>query len=224
MDVDQSLRARRLAAQRLTPATACKSAEEAALAVIGVQAQDLRAAALALRSRVPGLTRSTISPAHVDSPRHRAPDRDIRSPVAARAIRQAKCPRVRSAALSAVASPKRSTQCAGTSSSSAQSSPATALRCCARSLSAATRRFSRVRSTHSFRGFQRRASSSPTRSACCTSRPAPGGRPRRGACDPWRPLPRRLWPVQRIRPREVVLAAHHTGAAGARTRRAAERH
>jgi hypothetical protein len=60
MDVDQSLRTRRLVAQRLTPATACKSAEEAALAVIGVQAQDLRAAALALRSRVPGLTRSAV--------------------------------------------------------------------------------------------------------------------------------------------------------------------
>ena len=49
MDVDQSLRARRLAAQRLTPETACKSAEDAALAVIGVQAQDLRAAVLAPR-------------------------------------------------------------------------------------------------------------------------------------------------------------------------------
>jgi hypothetical protein len=63
MDVDQSLRARRLAAQRLTPGTACKGAEEAALAVIGVQAQDVRAAALALRSRVPGLTRSAIGAA-----------------------------------------------------------------------------------------------------------------------------------------------------------------
>ena len=60
MDADERLRAGRLAAQRLTPATACKSAEEAALAVIGVQAQDLRAAALALRSRVPGLTRSAV--------------------------------------------------------------------------------------------------------------------------------------------------------------------
>ena len=60
MDTDERLRAGRLAAQRLTPATACKSAEEAALAVIGVQAQDLRAAALALRSRVPGLTRSAV--------------------------------------------------------------------------------------------------------------------------------------------------------------------
>jgi Winged helix DNA-binding domain len=35
-------------------------AEEAALAVIGIQAQDLRAAALALRSRVPGLTRGAV--------------------------------------------------------------------------------------------------------------------------------------------------------------------
>jgi len=54
------LRRARLAAQRLTPATACASADEAARAVIGVQAQDLRAAALALRSRVPGLTRGAV--------------------------------------------------------------------------------------------------------------------------------------------------------------------
>lgn len=60
MDSEQRLRGARLAAQRLTPASACASAEEAALAVIGVQAQDLRAAALALRSRVPGLTRGAI--------------------------------------------------------------------------------------------------------------------------------------------------------------------
>ena len=60
MDSDERLRRARLAAQRLTPATACSSAEEAARAVIGVQAQDLRAAALALRSRVPGLTRSAV--------------------------------------------------------------------------------------------------------------------------------------------------------------------
>jgi Winged helix DNA-binding domain len=60
VDADEHLRAGRLAAQRLTPTTACTSAEEAALAVIGVQAQDLRAAALALRSRVPGLTRSAV--------------------------------------------------------------------------------------------------------------------------------------------------------------------
>lgn len=63
MDADERLRRARLAAQRLTPATACASAEQAALAVIGVQAQDLRAAALALRSRVPGLTRSAIGAA-----------------------------------------------------------------------------------------------------------------------------------------------------------------
>lgn len=59
----ERLRRARLAAQRLTPATACASAEEAAQAVIGVQAQDLRAAALALRSRVPGLARSSIDSA-----------------------------------------------------------------------------------------------------------------------------------------------------------------
>ncbi len=60
MDADERLRRARLAAQRLTPATACASAEEAALAVIGVQAQNLRAAGLALRARVPGLTRGAV--------------------------------------------------------------------------------------------------------------------------------------------------------------------
>src|SRR5436305_9048011 len=60
MNRDERLRRGRLAAQRLTPVTACSSAEEAARAVIGVQAQDLRAAALALRSRVPGLTRGAV--------------------------------------------------------------------------------------------------------------------------------------------------------------------
>jgi hypothetical protein len=84
MDADERLRAGRLAEQRLTPATTCKSAEEAALAVIGVQAQDLRAVALALRSRVPGLTRCAVprrtAAAHMNGPRHRAPDRGIRSP------------------------------------------------------------------------------------------------------------------------------------------------
>jgi hypothetical protein len=60
MGSDARLRGARLAAQRLTPATACTSAEEAALAVIGIQAQDLRAATLALRSRVPGLTRGAV--------------------------------------------------------------------------------------------------------------------------------------------------------------------
>jgi hypothetical protein len=60
MDADERLRRARLAAQRLTPATACATAEEAALAVIGIQAQDLRAAGLALRSRVSGLTRGAV--------------------------------------------------------------------------------------------------------------------------------------------------------------------
>jgi hypothetical protein len=60
MDADERLRRTRLAAQRLLPETACTSAEEAARAVIGVQAQDLRAAQLALRSRVPGLTRAAV--------------------------------------------------------------------------------------------------------------------------------------------------------------------
>ncbi len=60
MDAVERLRRARLAAQRLTPQTACSSAEDAARAVIGVQAQDLRAAQLALRSRVPGLTRGAV--------------------------------------------------------------------------------------------------------------------------------------------------------------------
>jgi hypothetical protein len=55
MDAEEQLRRARLVGQRLTPPAACRTAEEAALAVIGVQAQDLRAAALALRVRVPGL-------------------------------------------------------------------------------------------------------------------------------------------------------------------------
>jgi len=42
----------------LAPGTAAPSAEEAAAAVCGVQAQDVRAAALALRCRGPGLTRA----------------------------------------------------------------------------------------------------------------------------------------------------------------------
>ncbi len=60
MNTAERLRRARLAAQRLTPQTACTSAEEAARAVIGVQAQDLRAVQLALRSRVPGLTRGAV--------------------------------------------------------------------------------------------------------------------------------------------------------------------
>jgi hypothetical protein len=57
---DERLRRLRLAAQRLTPATAAADVRAAARAVVGIQAQDVRAAALALRSRVPGLRRADI--------------------------------------------------------------------------------------------------------------------------------------------------------------------
>jgi hypothetical protein len=55
----EELRRRRLAAQRLSVPAA--SALDAARAVVGVQAQDLRAAGLALRSRVPGLVRADLA-------------------------------------------------------------------------------------------------------------------------------------------------------------------
>src|SRR6266568_1122225 len=58
---DERLRRLRLAAQRLTPATAAADAAAAARAVVGVQAQDVRAASLALRSRVPGLRRAGVN-------------------------------------------------------------------------------------------------------------------------------------------------------------------
>ena len=57
---DERLRRLRLAAQRLTPPTAAADARAAARAVVGVQAQDVRAAGLALRSRVPGLRRADL--------------------------------------------------------------------------------------------------------------------------------------------------------------------
>jgi len=57
---DDRLRRLRLAAQRLTPATAAADVSAAARAVVGVQAQDVRAAGLALRSRVPGLRRADV--------------------------------------------------------------------------------------------------------------------------------------------------------------------
>lgn len=50
----------RLAAQRLAPETAAADAVAAASAVLGIQAQDVRAAGLALRSRVPGVDRAAI--------------------------------------------------------------------------------------------------------------------------------------------------------------------
>ncbi|HEX4661391.1 MAG TPA: crosslink repair DNA glycosylase YcaQ family protein [Streptosporangiaceae bacterium] len=57
---DERLRRYRLAAQRLTPPTAAADAADAARAVIGIQAQDVRAAGLALGSRVPGLRRADV--------------------------------------------------------------------------------------------------------------------------------------------------------------------
>lgn len=56
----ERLRRLRLAAQRLSPVAAADSAVEAAAAVCGIQAQDVRASGLALRSRVPGLERAAI--------------------------------------------------------------------------------------------------------------------------------------------------------------------
>lgn len=170
MDVDQSLRARRLAAQRLTPATACKSAEEAALAVIGVQAQDLRAAALALRSRVPGLTRSAISAAPllrtwtVRGTVHliAASDRPwLHALFAKRNVRTFGARFERFGIAEEVNAMRQDVVelCAELPRDRPSLLAA---------LVEATPRFSRVRSTHSFRGFQRRASSSPTRPVCCT--------------------------------------------------------
>jgi Winged helix DNA-binding domain len=60
MPDDERLRRLRLAAQRLTPATAAAGVAAAARAVVGVQAQHVRAAGLALRSRVPGLRRADV--------------------------------------------------------------------------------------------------------------------------------------------------------------------
>lgn len=57
------LRRLRLAAQRLTPARAAADGREAARAVVGVQAQSVHAAGLALRSRVPGLERAALNKA-----------------------------------------------------------------------------------------------------------------------------------------------------------------
>jgi hypothetical protein len=57
---DTLLRRHRLAAQRLTAETAAAGVVDAASAVVGIQAQDVRAAGLALRSRVPGLTRADV--------------------------------------------------------------------------------------------------------------------------------------------------------------------
>jgi hypothetical protein len=57
---DDRVRRLRLAAQRLTPQTAERDVRAAVRAVVGIQAQELRAARLALRSRVPGLARADV--------------------------------------------------------------------------------------------------------------------------------------------------------------------
>ena len=59
------LRRYRIAAQRLTAETAAATVDEAARAVCGIQAQDIRASHLALRSRVPGLARDDVANADV---------------------------------------------------------------------------------------------------------------------------------------------------------------
>jgi hypothetical protein len=59
------LRRLRLAAQCLTPEAAAASPVAAAEAVCGVQAQDVRASRLALRSRVPGLERAEVDRAEL---------------------------------------------------------------------------------------------------------------------------------------------------------------
>ena len=60
---DDLLRRRRLAAQRLTDGAAASSPADAARAVLGIQAQDVRAAGLAIRARTPGVTREQIAAA-----------------------------------------------------------------------------------------------------------------------------------------------------------------
>jgi Winged helix DNA-binding domain len=60
---DSRLRRLRLAAQRLAPESAAPSPVEAAAAVCGIQAQDIRASGLAIRSRVPGVERADVDAA-----------------------------------------------------------------------------------------------------------------------------------------------------------------
>ena len=160
MDADERLRRARLAAQRLTPATACASAEEAAIAVIGVQAQDLRAAALALRSRVPGLTRGAVRAAPllrtwtVRGTVHLIAASDRPWLHALLAERNARMFGARFERFGIVERGQRDAR--GMSSNCVPSGPATGRRCSARWSIADTRRSSKVRSTHSSRGSRRR--------------------------------------------------------------------
>jgi len=59
-DADEILRRRRLLSQRLAPGAGVSSPAAAARAVLGIQAQDLRAAGLAIRARVPGADPAAI--------------------------------------------------------------------------------------------------------------------------------------------------------------------
>ena len=58
-----AIRRRRLRGQRLAPGAGATSVAEAARSVIGIQAQDLRAAGLAIRARVPDATPSDLAEA-----------------------------------------------------------------------------------------------------------------------------------------------------------------
>lgn len=62
---DETLRRRRLLSQRLAPGAAASTPEEAARAVLGIQAQDLRAAGLAIRARVPTAVPTAIAEAEL---------------------------------------------------------------------------------------------------------------------------------------------------------------
>ena len=53
-EAEETIRRARLRSQRLAPGSAADSPADAARAVLGIQAQDIRAAGLAVRARVPG--------------------------------------------------------------------------------------------------------------------------------------------------------------------------
>jgi len=60
---EETIRRARLRSQRLAPGAAADSAADAARAVLGIQAQDLRAAGLAARARVPGARPESLAAA-----------------------------------------------------------------------------------------------------------------------------------------------------------------
>lgn len=59
----ESIRRRRLRNQRLAPGAQAAAAAEVARAVLGIQAQDLRAAGLSIRARAPGTTPAALAAA-----------------------------------------------------------------------------------------------------------------------------------------------------------------